>query len=183
MKDHLDDAIDRVASRMTHVDDDPAFATRIEAALPERASGGPWQWLLPRLAITTAFGAAVALIVLRSFDDGSTDVLRSESARIPIVELARSIAAEVPSPLNDRRTFVEPLSNDRRTSVEPPSNDGRTDVDHGFSLPAIASVESLSLQSLAPEALPVDDALVVAPLAVADLTEDDPFSHVDKRSQ
>lgn len=173
MKDHLDDAIDRVASRMTHVDDDPALAWRIEAALPARA-GGTWQWLLPRLAITTAIAAGTVLIVLRSFDDGSTgvlrtfddgstDVLRSEAARAPIVELARSMTAEVPRPLNDRRTSVEPSSNDRRT-----------DVDHEFSLPAIAAVESLLLNSLAPEALPVGDALVVAPLAIADLADDGP---------
>ena len=29
MMDRIDEAIDRVASRLTHVDDDPAFASRI----------------------------------------------------------------------------------------------------------------------------------------------------------
>ena len=162
--DHLDDAIDQVAARLTQVDDDPALAARIVAALPQRAGWLAWHWLLPRLAITTALAGAVTLIVLRPFNDGSTGVLRTENARTSIVEMPRTVTPETPG-----TPIVEPLLTVRRTIVEPSSNVGRTEDDHAFSLAALASPEALGLLSLTTEDLPAEDALAIAPLAIADL--------------
>jgi hypothetical protein len=162
MTDRIDEAIDHVASRLTHVDDDPALAAHIVSILPAR-SGWSLHWLLPRLAITTAVAGAVALIVLRSFDDGSTEVLRTDNARAPIVELARAITAQAPG-----TAIVEPELNVRRTTVAPSLNVGRTE-DHEFSLVAIATPESLGLGSITPHDLPAEDALAIAPLALTDL--------------
>src|SRR5262245_52530179 len=61
-RDHLDDVIDRVSARLTHVDEDPLFAARVIASLPERVTWFGWlthSWA-PRLAmIAIVAGAAV----------------------------------------------------------------------------------------------------------------------------
>jgi len=159
--DRLDDAIDAVAMRMTSVEETDAFATRILASLPDRS---PWilQSWIPRLAITAALGIAATFVVLRTFDAGSTDVLRSTDNRSTMV-----LAAAVP----EHRTLVEPPQIVRRTIVERSQNDRRTiDVpDHERSLPSIAAVAGLNIDSLAPSALPEDAPLTLAPLAIADL--------------
>ena len=158
--DRLDDAIDAVAMRMTSVTADDAFATRILAALPDRS---PWtlRWLMPRLAVTAALVAAASLIVLRMFDERSTDVLRAGVINSAAVEMAAAIP--------EHRTFVEPSQIVRRTTVEPPENDRRTVVDFDRSLEAIEAPAALSLATLAPNALPEDAPLTLAPLAIADL--------------
>ncbi len=158
-RDRLDDAIDRIAARMTNVEDDAALAGRIVAALPER-SARSWRWLMPRLAVGT-FAALTVAVVLRPFYDGSTDVLRTEGANVPLA------IAEPAS--NDRRTIVEPPVIVRRTPVEHPSNDRRTISDHEFSLPSIPAPEALIVDSMAPEALAGADALELASLVIADL--------------
>ena len=164
-RDRIDEAIDRVAARMTRVDDDAELAARIMTSLPER-SGWWLHWLMPRLAITAAVAIGVSLVVLRTFDEGSTDVLRTERPSAPAV--ARSSIVERPS--NDRRTIVEPPLIVRRTIVEPPSNAHQTiEVpDFDRSLPSIDAVEALSLGSIAYEPLP-EDALSLPSLQIADL--------------
>ncbi|MEP6782441.1 MAG: hypothetical protein ABI983_02160 [Acidobacteriota bacterium] len=155
----LDDAIDDIARRMTQVEDDDQFAQRIVGALPERRAR--WYWMLaPGFAL-----ALLALVVLRSFNGGSTGVLHTENASGPIVAFnALAVTAStvtVEPSLNPRRTIVEPSLNDRRTYVEPP--------DYERSLPALEALDALSLPSLAPPALPDALALTVEPLAIAPL--------------
>ena len=62
-REPLDRAIDHVAKRLTHVEDDAQFASRIVAALPDRVTW--FGWLLhasaPRLAM---IGVAAVAIVL-----------------------------------------------------------------------------------------------------------------------
>jgi hypothetical protein len=156
--DHLDDAIDSVAARLTKVTEDDALASRILASLPER-SAWSLRWLIPRLAMTAALGIGVALVVRRPFDDRSTDVLRTENARTPFVEFRAVV----------ERTSVEPLQIVRRTIVERSENDRRTTADHERSLGAIAAPASLALGALAPSDLPGQGVLVVAPLAIEEL--------------
>lgn len=162
-REHLDEAIDRVAARLTHVDDDPAFASRIVAALPERSAWLPYGWvsrfaLGALAALTLAVGTAV--VVLRPFHEGSTIVLRTENARTPIVGLARTVSVEAPG-----TPIVERLQDRRRTNVERTTKP----LDFERSLLALPAPEALGVGSLAPDSLPVEDALAIAPLAVADL--------------
>ena len=165
MKIRLDEAIDRVAARMTAVEEDEALATRIADALPERSGWSLYGWA-PRLAIAAALAIGTTLVVLRTFDEGSTDVLRTDGAT------TAPTIAEPPS--NDRRTNVEPPLIVRRTSVEASSNVRGMTVeadrpDHEFSLAAIAAPEGLAMSPLSPGDLPAEDTLTIAPLEIADL--------------
>ena len=78
-QDRLDDAIDRVTARMTAVEEDAALAGRIVSSLPERSVWLPQVWIA-RLAMG-ALAALAVVVVLRPFDDGSTD--RSGYSRTP----------------------------------------------------------------------------------------------------
>lgn len=141
----LDDVIDRVASRLTHVEDDPMFAKRIIASLPERRRAWRSVW---RLAMVGA-AAAVAMIVLRTFNDGSPDVLRSNRL-VVVASLQPAVARAIVELPSVRRTIVEPSLNDRRT-------------DHERSLPP------LSVAALTEDALPAEGALSLEPLSVPSL--------------
>ena len=157
-RDHLDDAIDHVATLLVRVEDNDGLSTRILASLPDRSPWAP-HWWMPRLAITAALGIGVALGVLRTFDDGSTGVLRTENASAPVVEFHAAV----------ERTPAELELIVRRTIVERPQNDRRTTADHERSLVAIAPPAVLSLKSVSPSELPGQGALAVEPLAIADL--------------
>lgn len=158
-RDRLDDAIDAVAARLTHVDADPAMASRIVSALPERAAWFGWfhSWV-PRLAMLVVIviggwlwsrAESVAPAIPRPF------VARLE----PIGTKPTLIAA---APLEPVRTKpVEPL--------EPLEPLERLEPDHEFSLPAIQAPAGLEVDSLAPVSMPEDAPLTLAPLAIADL--------------
>lgn len=160
-RDQLDHAIDQVAARLTHVTDDEGLALRIIETLPERPTWSLY-WLMPRLAITAGIAAIAVTVVLQTFDDRSTEVLRSAVLSSPAVQ---------PAGVPEHRTDVEPTQIGRRTIVERPSNDRRTiDVpDFDRSLAAIAAPGVLVVESLSAESLPAEDALAIAPLAIADL--------------
>jgi hypothetical protein len=159
-RDHLDDAIDSVAARMTRVEENDALAIRISSSLPDRRVGLGWIFAgwAPRLAVL-ALGALAITVVLRTFDDGSTGVLRTESASVPFVEFRAAV----------ERPAVEPEPIVRRTPVEPSSNDRRTTEDFDRSLEALVAPAALALGTLAPSDLPVQGSLVLEPLAIADL--------------
>ena len=163
-RDRLDESIDAVAARMTRVTEDATLASRIADALPER-SRWTFSWLAPRLAITAALAIGVSLVVLRTFDDRSTDVLRTEvtsspSATQPVTLIAPEQRTRVEPPLIVRRTIAEPSSNDRRTIDAP---------DFDRSLPALETASALAFDSLAPVSLPEDAPLTLKPLEIADL--------------
>ena len=69
-REYLDEAIDQVAKRMTHVAEDDSLAARIANALPERSAWSV-RWLMPRLAITAGLAALAIAVVLRTFDGRS----------------------------------------------------------------------------------------------------------------
>jgi hypothetical protein len=158
--DHLDRAIDAVAARLTRVEQDDAFAQRIVNALPERS---PTYWWAPRLAFTAALAIGVSLVVLRTFDERSTDVLRTENPSAPMAAYPAAAAnrTAVELELIVRRTIVEPPQNDRRTTVDVP--------DFDRSLEAIDALGALSLASVAPSVLPEDAPLTLPPLAIEEL--------------
>ena len=160
-RDQLDHAIDQVAARLTHVDEDDTLAARISSSLPERRGGLTWLlagWA-PRLAML-ALAAFAVTVVLRTFDDRSTEVLRSAVLSSPAMQ---------PAAVTEHRTDVEPAQIVRRTVVERSQNDRRTIQDFERSLAAVAAPDALILESLSPESLPAEDALAIAPLAIADL--------------
>jgi hypothetical protein len=152
---------------MVRVVENDALATQIVNALPERASWFGW---LPRLAMTAGLAALAVTVVLRTFDDSSPTVLRSEVLSSQTVALA---SAALATAVLQNRTYVEPTSTERRTTVKLPENDRRTTstdaTDFEHSLPSIAAVAALELGVIAPATLPEDAPLTLAPLAIADL--------------
>ena len=159
--DRLDDAIDQVAQRLIRVAEDDTLAARIANALPDRS---PWllhSWI-PRLAITAMLAAGLSYVVLRPFSDRSTDVLRSAVLSSPTVELATAAP--------EHRTIVEVPLIVHRTTVERSSNVRRTTEDFDRSLAAIAAPLPLALGAVEPSDLPGQSPLIVAPLAIADLS-------------
>jgi hypothetical protein len=160
-QDRLDEAIDTVAARLTNVTEDEGLALRIVQALPERSAWLPLGWIA-RFA-GAALATLVIAVVLRTFDDGSTKVLRTQS--LPAV----SPAIVEPSQIA-RRTIVEPLLNVRRTRVDVHRTTGEAaSGDHEFSLVAIAAPDALSLNLLAPSELTSEPPLEVESLVIADL--------------
>lgn len=149
MKDHIDQAIDTVAARMTAVEEDRDLALRIANALPQRSMSIGW---VARFAWGSLATVAIIIVALRSFSGGSTKALRTENA-VPV--LAAPIVEPQPNP---RRTGVNPAVVVRRTIAEPSLDDRRTNRDHEFSLPALAELAPLE-----------DEALDLAPLEIADL--------------
>ena len=165
-RDRLDDAIDAVAARLTQVADDDALAARISSSLPDRRVGFGWiltGWA-PRLAVL-ALGAVAVTVVLRSLN---TNVPTGVPAEVQTeVQKAVQAGVQTGAQTNDRvNDRVNPRVNDR---VNPRANDRVNDRDHEFSLPAIASPDALTVGVLAPASLPVEDALSLAPLEIAEL--------------
>jgi len=156
--DDLDQAIDSVAARMTRVEKDDALAGRILAALPDPA---PLYWWAPRLAIISVLAVGALIFVLWPFSERSTDVLRAGVTSSSPIEMA----AAVP----EHRTYVEPPRIAGRTIVEPPSNDPETVVDFERSLPSIAAVGVLNIDSLVAVSLPEDAPLTLKLLAIEEL--------------
>jgi hypothetical protein len=166
--DRLDDAIDLVTRRMTAVEPDAELATRIANGLPDRPTWLPRVWIT-RFAIGALATLAIG-VVLRTFYEGSTQVLRREGANVPL--------AVVEPPSNDHRTPVESPVIVRRTTVEPSSNDRRTisEDDHEFSLAPIDAPDALLLTALAPSELASEPVQEIEPLQIADLPLSSDFS-------
>jgi hypothetical protein len=156
----LDHVIDRVAARLTRVDDDPLITARIVAALPDRS---PWRgWLfdswVPRLAV-------LAIII-------TGGILWSRTAVKPVTEppLAALASAPLMAPLR-AAVEPEPLPKDRPVpggKAYPDGNvlpDGNA-ADHEFSLPAMTAVAALDVDALAPADLPEDGPLTIESLEI-----------------
>ena len=163
-RDQLDEAIDRVAARMTQVDDNDALASQIVNALPERSIGFGWlfrSWA-PGLAMIAVVIAAGIVWSNRGTPESSP--IASPIAGAPNTEVTPLVASVREAEPN--RTLplepVEPLE-PLELSLEP----SKTDFEH--SLPSIAAVASLELEVIAPATLPEDAPLTLAPLAIADL--------------
>ena len=159
-KEDLEKAIDRVAARLTHVDEDASLASRIVAALPAR---NPWlEWLVhswaPRLAVVLAIIVASGLMVNR------TTMPNSEVPR-EVVAMAPTTSPVSVEPEPDRTTPSERL--ERLEPLEPVEQ--MMPLDHEFSLPAIPAAAALNIAAPAPESLTVDGPLTIELLEIADL--------------
>lgn len=160
-RDHLDDAIDRVAKQLTHVDDDALFATRVIAALPERTTWFGWlmhSWA-PRLAMIAIIVGAVALWNVRRV-----------TTELPAVSTT-TLTAYAPALVPVAPEFLEPVGIEplepRRTKPMEPGNPGT--VEPFIGLPSIEAPKAIAVNDIGPQALPVEDALAVPPLAIAEL--------------
>jgi hypothetical protein len=162
LRDPLDDAIDRVASRMVSVHDDTGAARRIISSLPSRDQR---RWSVSALSFQAAAVAVVALVIVygRSFNPG--EPAHSDSRRAP---------AEVqqPAPLRGvdavpavAPTQVERAAVSRRRSLPQP-----TDTQPVFGLDAIEAPEQLTIPSLV-ATFPLEpiEAASVAPITIDDL--------------
>lgn len=158
----LDLAIDVVAKRLTHVEDDQIFAAKIVAALPERTTW--FGWWMPRLAGAAILLAVVLASVRLPFGVSSTKVAtnvpqppdgRSTNVQRSFGERSTVVAANVPA--NDLGTLDERSSNVQRTRVKRPSNESSNVLpsDHEFSLPALPGAASIELAPLAIADLPL----------------------------
>ena len=166
-RDQLDQAIDHVAARLTHVTHDEALARRIIETLPER-SGWSLHWLMPRLAITAVLAIGVSLVVLRMFDERSTNVQTGVQTNVQT-----NVQTDVPThALSNDRLNARPNGrmNDRlnvRLNVR--LNDRLEVPDFDRSLEALDALGALSLASVAPSVL-LEDALLTLPqLAIEEL--------------
>lgn len=168
--DRLDRAIDHVAARLTHVEEDDLFAHRIVGALPDRR---PVLWILqgwaPRLAVVALASLALTrTVVLQRSDDSSTKVLRSENAT--------AVFAPYPVAIMARTSVERGMNLRRRTPVEPSSNDRLNRLDHEFSLAPIGEPVMLAMSDLTPSAIPASEPLSLAPLEIPVLVSGESFS-------
>jgi hypothetical protein len=151
----LDTAIDAVAKQLTDVEHDPHLPARIAASLPDRPSW--FGWWAPRLAMIAILAAAGIVWGNRGQEvtPGVSPLASSQPITRPLVLMAAVREAEPnrTPPLEP----VEPLE-----QMEPA-------LDFDRALPPIEALASIELDSLAPESLPEDAPLTVAPLAVTDL--------------
>jgi hypothetical protein len=163
--DHLDHAIDQVAARLTHVDDNAALAARIISALPERVAWFGWlfrSWA-PRLALIAVVVAGIvwgSRVREVSAPDASP-IASSQPITTPTV-LVASVREAAPN-----RTM--PLELLERLEPLEPSERMEPTADFERSLAAIAAPESLVLGALAPTVLPASERMIVEPLALTDL--------------
>ena len=152
-RDHLDDAIDRVARQLTDVPGDDLLATRIVAALPERRA-----WL-GGLAFRFAAFALVAVTAGLWFDSNRTSPTLVNGGSLSLVALMPSIQPLEPGTFGTLGTQplepVEPLEYLEPSVLLVP--------DDGRSLPALA------FDALVAASLPEDGPLSVEPLSIADL--------------
>jgi hypothetical protein len=157
-RDQLDDAIDSVARRLTHVEDDPVFASRVIAALPERATWFGWlthSWA-PRLAMIAVIVVAAVLWNNR------------RTTELPAVIASTNIAGNCICIVDpDRPTNLEPVEPRTRTRTLEPWNPGTLEPFVG--LPSVAPPVAIDLASLTTSALPEEDSLSLPSLVIADL--------------
>lgn len=156
-RDHLDESIDHVAKRLTHVDEDAQFTARVIASLPERATWFGWltQSWAPRLAMMAIVAGTIAFWSQRH----TTDVAPSAQplASVANVSWPQLVASVEREPLAPNRTMplepVEPLE-----PLEPFEG-----------LPSVVAPKALALNDVVPEALPVEGSLALPSLVIAEL--------------
>lgn len=160
-RDMLDEAIDRVAQRLTHVDDDAQFASRVIASLPERSTWFGW--------LTHSWVAGLAMIAI--IVAASLLWSRRHTAAVPTdPQLLVSIATVLqPS------AFVSPVSRARVAPVSTHTLGRRkalpplAPLEPFVGLPPVEAPRALAISDVAPDALPDARMLRVPSLVIADL--------------
>jgi hypothetical protein len=162
-RDRLDDAIDRIAARMTRVEENDAFASRIINALPERSmwAGGLFQSWAPRIAM-------IAVVVAAAIVWGVRGSRESDAVTQPLLS-SQPLAAHVTFVAGVRETLGP-----ARMPLEPfvplaPLEPLVPGSDFEFSLPPIEAVAALQVEAVAAASLSEDAPLTLMPLAIADL--------------
>ena len=152
-RDHLDDAIDHVAKRLTHVDEDAQFRSRILAALPERATWFGWlmQSWAPRLAMMAIVAGTFALWSARH----TTEV---SPATAPLASVANTNWPRLASAISPQRGILGTFGTKRVERLE------RLEPVEPFD-----GLSSLAIADVAPESLPVEGSLAVPSIVIADL--------------
>jgi hypothetical protein len=168
----VDDAIDRVAARMTAIRDDEAMTERIVASLPERRMFGSWllQAWAPRLAV-------VALIVIGAALWNRNGIERPDPARAPRPSIEPALVAFAPVVVPNRpiNSIREPLN--LSEPLEPVEPLEPLEPDFERSLPALAAMTTLSFEPLLPRELPASRDISPAPIEIVDLpSPGEPFS-------
>lgn len=156
LQDDLDRAIDSVAKRLTHVEDDAQFAARIVSSLPEGQTWIGWlttSWA-PRVAVLAIAAATSVVLINRDPLPVTGNVLASSRSTIH-AELRPIVKPSQPLEPPLRTKPLEPL--EPLELLEPQVGD------HEYSLPA------LGVEALPPMNLPVDASIELAPLAIGDL--------------
>jgi hypothetical protein len=154
-RDRLDDAIDDVVTRMVRVTENDALATQIINALPDRVSWFGWlfhSWA-PRLAM-------IAIVVVAGIVWGN----RTPATTPQLDPLASTLTVPQPVVFVASVREAEPI---RTMPVEPVEPVELAKVDFDRSLAAVAAPGDLAIELLSPESLPAEDALAIAPLAIA----------------
>lgn len=154
-RDRLDAAIDDVAARMVHVEEDAALALRIADALPGRSRVG---WWIPQLATVSALAVAFAW--------WSTNAPVTPPNLLPsraefVASLPLAVVADEPATAARTGTSARTMPLERLESLEP--------FDHARSLPSLTAMNALMVSDLTPEALPAWPALTLAPIGVTEL--------------
>lgn len=156
-RDQLDDAIDSVAKRLTHVEDDAVFASRVIASLPERMTWLGWlthSWA-PRLAMIAVIVVAAMLWNRRTTESPTGSQLL---ASIPTISAPSTFVASV------MREPLAPVRTKPLERLEPLEH-----VEPFGGLPSVEAPKALALNNVAPEALVESGALNVPSLVIADL--------------
>lgn len=154
----LDDAIDRVAKRLTHVEDDAVFASRVIASLPERATWFGWltQSWAPRLAM-------IAVIVVAAVLWNNRRTTESPMASEPLASVA-TVSQPTMLVASATRERLEPVRTKRLERLEPVEP-----LEPFNGLPSVEAPKALALNDVAPEALVDARVLSVPSLVIADL--------------
>lgn len=164
MRDSLDGAIDRVATNLVSVADDPDAAQRIVASLRARRGGG-W-WPMSSLPLQAAALACVVLVVAYMRSTSSDEGVRLEHE--PPVTMAKSAPAEtVPEvPTNVRPVDVKP----RALPVRRVAPRQRAEAEPAFGLAAIEVPKQLTIETLTSTA-PLDplEPAALTPMLLNDL--------------
>jgi hypothetical protein len=158
----LDDAIDRVAARMTAVREDEAMTERIVAALPERPVFGAWllhAWA-PRLV-------AVALVVIGAALWNRNGIERPDSTRAARTSIEPALVAFAPVVAPNRPRTLEPLN--RNEPLEPFEPFEPFEPDFDRSLPALAAMTTVNFEPLSARELPASRDITLAPIEIGDL--------------
>lgn len=157
-RDRLDAAIDDVAARMVHVEEDAALALRIADALPERSRVG---WWIPQLATVSAL--AVALVWWSTNAPVTPPNLLPSRAEF-VASLPLAVVADEPGSAARTGTSARTMPLERLEPLEP-----LEPFDHARSLPSLTAMNALMVSDLTPEALPAWPALTLAPIGVTEL--------------
>jgi hypothetical protein len=169
IRDSLDTAIDRVATRLVSIADDPDAAQRIVASLPVRREHPWWSWSSWPLQAAALASVLLAIGYLRLTSDEVR--FRSDTARPDAMLFARPMDAVAElRPTALRVEIAERTTSSPRALALARVSDSTAPVGQSFGLALIVAPDSLSLPTLQTTApLATIEPATVAPISLTDL--------------